>query len=224
MSEKQTKPVSPFIVCDCALVATMGNVLPAMNLRELLHRIQNCSPECLFHHFFETVLRPTFDDPEFKNDFAAWAGRVLRDRALAERLGAINPYECTDLERLRELTCDIIDTRLSELHTIPWAPQGQELQLMKAYTVVFVTGIKIESPKNLLEVVPKLTVSSIYYHFVEAYRREPIGMDDFSAWLSEYGEAYTRVIQELTTIDFYFLTLSQLKQELVQRLSRINIV
>ncbi len=220
MNVQQSKEVSPFVVCDCALIASMGNVQPAMNLRELLHRVQICQQECLFHHFFETVLRPSFDDPEFRNDFAAWVGRVLRDRALAERLGAINPYEFTDLEELRTYTCDIIETRLSELNMIPWAPRGQELQFMKAYTVVFDSGIRIASPDQLQDALPKLTLSAIYYHFVEAYRRKPVGTDDFSFWLSRFGDNYARAVQELQLIDFYFLTLPELKQEIITRIRR----
>ena len=89
MSEKIERP--PFKVQDCAIITRMGGVSSAVNLRELRERIAVCPNETLYHHFCETLVRPTFDDPEFRNDFAVWASRHLRDRVLAERLGIIKP-------------------------------------------------------------------------------------------------------------------------------------
>lgn len=208
---------SPFVVCDCTLISSMEGLEPAINLRELLQRLRSCSIESLFHHYCETVLRPSFDDPDFPNDFAVWAGRVLRDRALGERLGAVNPYSFSDFEQLREATRDIIDERLSELNMIPWALPGQEFQFMRAITAVFDTGMTIKTPDDLPDMLPKLTLSSIYFHFVEAHRRVPDGRDDFSAWAAGFGKKYAPLVDALISIDFYFLTLPQLKRELVEK-------
>ena len=70
----------PFEVKDCTLITRMGGVEPALNLRELRERIKICPIESLYHHFCETVIRPSFDDPEFRNDFAVWAAHSMHDR------------------------------------------------------------------------------------------------------------------------------------------------
>ena len=212
MSEPQNMP---FALKDCALISRMVGVDTAMNLRELQERIRTIPVESLFHHFCETVIRPTFDDPEFRNDFAVWAARSIRDRVLGERLGIINPYALNDFEELRTLTLDIVDERLSEVPHIPWAPRGDEFRFMQAVTVVFDTGTELNSPTDLVEQLPHMSVGSVYYHFVEARRRTEDHADDFSAWLVEFGDCTQPLIDAFKQIDFYFLALPELKQALV---------
>lgn len=205
----------PFAVKDCTLITRMAGISTAMNLRELQERIRICPEECLFHHFCETVIRPTFDDPEFHNDFAIWARRQLRDRVLAERLGIINPYRLNSLEELREVVLDILEERLSEVHHIPWAPAGQEFQFMRAVTVVFDTGMKLRTPEDLHTQLPHMSHGSIYYHFVEARRRVDDRLDDFSLWLKGFGDGVTPIIDALSGVEFYFVALWELQRRLI---------
>ena len=187
----------------------------AVNLRELRERVSTCPVECLYHHFCETLVRPTFDDPEFRNDFAVWASRHLRDRVLAERLGIINPYVFWDMGPLRERVVEIVDERLSEVPYIPWVPKGEECRFMRAVTIVFDTGVELKLPKDLAKQLPSMSLSTIYYHFVEARRRTPDRTDDFTAWLAGLEKKPEELIRTLARIDFHFLSLSELKDVLV---------
>lgn len=208
--------MEPFAIRDCALIVRMGGVEPAMNLRELHDRLRVCPVESLYHHFCETQLRPSFDDPEYRNDFAVWASRDLMDRPLAEHLGIIDPYDHEDLEDLRAAVLDVVDARLGELTHIPWARRGQEFRFMRAMTVVFDTGRTIEKPGDLHRAIAEMTPSSLYYHFIEARRRTPQRIDDFSAWL-QGGDAQAQALaQALKTVDFYFLPLRELQAELLR--------
>ena len=56
---------------------------------------------------------------------------------------------------------------------------------------------------------------SIYYHFVEARRRTNGMGDDFTVWLSEFGDEVSPLLDTLKAIDFYFLSLKELKNTLV---------
>ncbi|MFH0813630.1 MAG: DUF5752 family protein [Pseudomonadota bacterium] len=76
--------INPFEVTDCALLTRMSGMPPAFNLRELKDRIAACSPDVLYHHFCETPLVPSFDYPDYRNDFAVWAKCQLGDEVLAE--------------------------------------------------------------------------------------------------------------------------------------------
>lgn len=205
----------PFEVKDCTIITRMGGVDTAVNLRELRERVGICPVECLFHHFCETLVRPTFDDPEFRNDFAVWSARQLRDRVLAERLGVINPYSFDNFEQLRELVLEIIDERLSELVYIPWVPRGNDFRFMRAVTVVFDCGITLKTPNDLIKHLPNFSHSSAYYHFIEARRRTPDKSDDFSTWLAGFGSGTEKLISALKGIDFYYLTLPELKESLI---------
>jgi len=173
----------------------------------------------LYHHFCETPLVPSFDNPDYRNDFAAWALLQLGDRVLAEQLGIINPYIFPDLEKLREQVLEILDERLSEVLFVPSCQSGGEFFFTEAVTVVFDTGKRITSPKALPEAIGTMTNGSIYYHFFEARRREPVGVDDFSAWLDGFPgqEAWCRALQ---TVDFVFFTLPELRGELVRVLGK----
>ncbi|MBU1706565.1 hypothetical protein KKB28_01455 [bacterium] len=214
VSEKIDRP--PFKVQDCAIITRMGGVSSAVNLRELRERIAMCPAETLYHHFCETLVRPTFDDPEFRNDFAVWASRHLRDRVLAERLGIINPYVFGNIDSLREKVLDIIDERLSEAPYIPWVPKGEEFRFMRGVTIVFDTHAELKTAEDLVNHLPDMSLSAIYYHFVEARRRTPDGTDDFTTWLTDLEEKPEELLQAFAHIDFYFLNLSELKDALVK--------
>lgn len=213
--------MEPFVIMDCTLLSRMSGLPPALNLRELRDRITICSENVLYHHFCETTLRPTFDDPEYRNDFAVWAKQSLGDRILAERLGIIDPYEADSMGDLRQLLLEVIEDRLSELS--PWVPmvrQGGEFYFMEAISVVFDTQERITNPRKLPEAVKHMTNGSIYYHFLEALLRPPLQKDDFTAWLSGIGEAGKPYLDAIAAIDPYFKTLGELRNELVRVLRK----
>ena len=212
----------PFQVKDCTLITRMAGIKSAMNLRELQERVDICPVECQFHHFCETVIRASFDDPEYHNDFAVWAARQLRDRVLAERLAIVNPYKMENLEELRRTVSDIIEERLAEVYYIPWAPPGQDLHFMQAVTVVFDTGLFLEKPGDLPGALPKMSLGSIYYHFVEARRRTEEGIDDFSAWISSFENPNQEFLNALAGLDFYFLSLTELKKSLINAVAEVH--
>jgi hypothetical protein len=211
--------MEPFAIKDCTLLVKMSGLAPAVNLRELRERIAVCSTNVLYHHCCETPLVPQFDYPDYRSDFAIWARHHLRDEVLAERLGIIDPYAYADLEDLRLTILDILDDHLSGRVMIPWAPSGREFSFMEAITVVFDTGGRIEEPGCLAAAIDAMTHSSIYFHFLEARRRPPFGMDDFSAWLATQGGQWQPYLSAIAAIDFPFYTLAEIKKALTAALT-----
>jgi hypothetical protein len=205
-----------FEVKDCALLTRMSGIQPAFNMRELRDRIASCHPDVLYHHFCETLLVPSFDYPDYRNDFAVWARWRLGDQILSERLGVIDPYLYSSMEELRTVTLEIIDERLSEVTMIPWARPGQAFFFMQAVTVVFDTGERIPRPDELADAVARMTNGSIYFHVLEARRRHPVGVDDFTAWLKTYEGNWDHYIKAVQAIDVTFHTLPEIRQELVE--------
>ena len=112
--------IEPFRVKDCALV-TIATGKKAQNLKEMREHLLNVHLGSVYHHFWGGLLRPRFDEPEYNNDFAEWVHYALQDNILAERLSVINPDPFVNLESLRQELINIIEQRLDETETIPWA-------------------------------------------------------------------------------------------------------
>ena len=207
--------MASFAIKDCALVA-IATGRRAQNLRELRDRLEDIHSGSIYYHFWGGMLRPQFDDPEYNNDFAAWAQHGLHDACLAERLGAIVPTEYKDLEDLRQELIEVIEERLDESEIVPWSKVDRQFHFKRSQIVVFDTHKIVQHPKEMLDVFDRLSLGSVFYHFIDARRRYPLGVDDFRAWLSGAGNKHQALIDRLAEIDPYFATLSELRFRLVR--------
>jgi len=211
----QQSSLPPLLVKDCALI-TIATGIRAQNLRELRDRLETVQPSSIYYHFWGRLLSPSFEQPEFNNDFAAWARHGLHDYVLAERLAVVDPTEFPDLELLRQELIEIIEERLYESAMVSWAKTDQQFYFKRSKIVVFDTKQRIAEPKMLPHVLPSLSLSSIFYHFIDARRRSPEGVDDFSAWLDAFGETYAVLRNEIGSIDLYFSTMPEIRARLSQ--------
>ncbi len=204
---------TPFAVKDCALISIATGVR-VQTLRELKDKLSTVHPGSIYYHFWGRLLLPRFEETEYHNDFASWVYQELRDDVLAERLAAVDPLEFSDIDDLRNELIEIIEERLDELEYIPWAKS--EFHFKRAQIVVFDTHHRIHDPKELAQIVPKMTLSSIFYHFIEARRRTPEHIDDFRSWLLGFDGKYKGLCQNLASIDPYFTPLSTLREKLIE--------
>lgn len=209
--------MNPFHVKACALIVRMDGQVSAINLRELRNRVENCSPGSIYHHFCETQLRPTFDDPEFTNDFATWAYRALRDDVLAERLGILDPDSFDSIESLRAALLDILEDRLADADYIRGAELGHAFYFMTSSMLVFDTGLILEDPEDSMWALRRMTRHSIYYHFVETRAKFGSKNDNILSWLREGGPQGVRLAEAFSSIDVEHYTLRALRQELLHR-------
>lgn len=212
----------PFAVKDCALI-TMGTGERAQNLRELRDRILTVHPGCIYHPFWGGLLKPRFDEPEFQNDFAAWTYHGLRDARLAEQLALIDPGDFPETEDLRREVLEVIEARLAESEFVPWAKADQQFYFTRSQIVVFDTELRTENPLELQALIPRLSVGSVFYHFIDARRRTNSGKDDFSEWLVGLGDVCRSVIDGLAEIDPYFSTLTELRTEIGSVFQRLDL-
>ena len=218
-AEAPPPPAQEFAVKDCSLL-TMTTGQHAQNLRELDTLLREVHRGCIDHIFWGNRLLPRVERPDFQNDIAVWARNALHDHPLSERLGIINPTRFPDLEALRREVIDIIEERLGEREITPWAQTGREFFFRRAQTVVFDTRLRLREPKQLCDIVPQMSVGSIYYHFIDARRRVPGSVDDFSSWLRGFGDQYVELIHNLVNLDTYFLTLTELRERAADVINR----
>jgi hypothetical protein len=200
-------------IMDCALIA-IATGIKAQNLRELRDHIQTIHPGSLYHHFWGNLLNPRFDDPEFQNDFAVWTSRHMHEQRISEKLAMVDPSIHKNIEDLRKEVVEIIEERLYESDYIPWVKPGEEFHFIRSQVVVFDTGKIYNDPKDLVGVVPGMSLGSIFYHFIDSRRRTKDAKNDFSIWLSSFGDKYNGLIADLDNVDPYFTTLNELRQEI----------
>jgi hypothetical protein len=208
-----------FQVKDCALIA-LATGMRAQNLRELSNGLQGVDAGSIYYHFWGARLRPRFDDPEYQNDFAAWARHALHDGKMAERLGVIDPTDFATLDELRHELIDVIEERLDEGEGLAWSRPDQQFNFTNSEIVVFDTNRVIEEPEELVPLVAQLSPSSIFYHVIDARRRTPDSIDDFRAWLYGFGDLHRDLCDRIAGLDPFFPTLTELRDSLASLLRR----
>lgn len=209
----------PFRVKDCALVA-IATGRRAQSLRQFHDGLQAVPAESIYYHFWGRLLRPRFDEPEFQSDFAAWARRCLHDDLLAERLAVIDPADHASIEDLRREVVEITAQRLEDPGHATTSQPDRQFHFRRCQTVVFDTGRELCSLGELHRALPALSLGSIYYHMIDARRRDPIRKDDFRVWLEQQDEPECReAAARLAYLDPFFAGLAELRLQLEQALA-----
>jgi len=207
--------VTPFAARDCALIS-LATGITAENLRELRDGLMRAPESSLYHHFWGRLLRPHFDEPEYLNDFASWVHHSLREKALAERMSLIDPTDYSDMEDVRHELVELIEQRLDESESVPWAKVDQRFYFIRAQLVLFDTGLRVEHPAELSALLPRFSTSSLYYHFIDARRRNQSHCDDFCSWLGAYGDQFSDLTQRLAGLDPYFSSLHETRHRVAE--------
>jgi len=217
MNTTNNKPepkIPSFALKDCALIA-IATHKRANTLKEFRDHIENLNADSLYYHFWANLLLPRFEEREYINDFASWVRHSLADTKLAEQLAVLDPLLFHSQEELRYRLLECIDDRLDESEYLRWFHAVQSFEFLRAQIVVFDTQITVNEPRQLSELTARMSVSSVYYHFIDARRRTEDKIDDFRHWLAFFGETYQPLIDHLTAIDPYFSTLAELRQQVV---------
>lgn len=207
--------MNTFVVKSCTLPAiSLGR--KANSLRELRDELKTVPAGCLYMHFWGNRLFPRFVNPDYHNDFAIWAYQKIHDQFLAERLCVIDPMDFPDFKDLRNSVIQTIERRMNEIGVERSSRIVEPFHFVGSKLIILNTHHTIERPDDLASVVTQLASSSIFYHFIDAKMRTATKADDFSTWLQDYSEGYDRLIKQLRSIDASFLSLSEIKKELIR--------
>jgi hypothetical protein len=96
---------------------------------------------------------------------------------------------------------------------LSWVPVDRQFQFIRSQTVVFDTRRSVQNPEQLAAIIPSLSASSVFFHFVDARQRLTESEDDFRFWLSSWGDRYGALRERLSAIDPYFISLSELRDQ-----------
>lgn len=206
--------MEPFALTDCALIS-IATGETARNLRELKDRlIRMEDPAVTYFHFWGGLLRPHFVDPEYQNDFASWAYHHLHERRLAERLAIINPGQFDSIDALRRKVIDVLEDHMDEPDFEPHLEAEYPFFFMRYQIVVFDTRQRIHTPEELCDLIPAISLGSLFYHFIDSRRRTQSGSNDFSEWMMGRGDRYAAIAAQISAVDPYFNSLTELRSHL----------
>jgi hypothetical protein len=200
----------PFEFMECVnILKSTGR--RARNLRELRAVIENVSENAILHHTYQYFLKERVI--EYTNDFAHWAGESLEERALAERLSAIDPYAFTGIWELRHELMTVIDQYLETFPEPRQAMAGDEFHFNETVTILFPAGIKANNLAEFHMAIRFLDPSVLYYHFYEARVRLGGSMNDFSMWFENtLGRA--SLAASVRAIDPFMLSIEEIRERI----------
>lgn len=187
----------------------------ATNLQELLEALRTCPDASIFQHTFQTLEEHHFIKEGFSNDFSHWAFASCNEVELAERLAALDVREFTSIPALRERLVQIIETYLQKNPRAGPRAAMEPFYLMAADLVVVPTPYVARNLQEFSEGLQKVTVHSIYYHFIDARLRLKLNNNDFSVWLEQELDL-PAVAERLNRIDIYTSTLDGVRRQILR--------
>jgi hypothetical protein len=202
-----------FFVRNCSL-ARIATGERASSLLELREKLMTVDENCIYYHFWGGRMNPQFIHTQNHNDFASWIYHRLNDHILAEKLSIIDPMEFDNQELLRQEVLETIERRLDNYEFIFYTKKEDQFHFVRSSIVVFDSILCIQKPEDLPKIISQLSPGIIFYHFIDARVRTADKTDDFSVWLKMFGDKYSGLIEGIQAIDPYFLSLTQLRDEL----------
>lgn len=187
----------------------------AGNLQELLEAIRNCADACIFQHTFQTLEEHHFIREGFSNDFSHWAFSACNEVELAERLAAIDVREFTSIADLRERLLHLIGNYLQKSHRAATRPATEPFYFMAADLVIVPTPYSACSAEEFAEGLRKVSIHSIYYHFIDARLRLKLNNNDFSIWLENELDM-KQAADRINRIDIYTSTLEGVRRNILR--------
>ena len=184
----------------------------ARNLREFKEVLAQVSDGAIAHHTYQYFLKGHV--LEYTNDFAHWAGESIEERALAERLSNIDPYDYASVRDLRSDLITVIDDYLQLFPEPRDAMPGDDFHFNETVMLVFPAGVRARNLAEFLMAMKYAEGSTLYYHFYDARVRLGNKADDFSQWLEE-GMEKPEVARKIRTIDPFMHNLETIRERII---------
>jgi len=207
----------PFVFHGCL---ELRELIPheARDAQELLTELERVPLASVFGHTSAMLLhRPA---PEaYPNDFAVWAAIELRERRLAERLAAVDPFHGGSLEQVRdELTATVGDYLQHRTGPLP-RTSGEPFRFFQVHLVPVPTGHLARTLEEFRDALTEVDASALFYHIVEARYRSGGGRGDFAEWIQAALDR-PDLADRLGRIDPYVGTLDRIRDRHLDVVSR----
>jgi len=186
----------------------------AYNLEELLKLIKTCPDSSIFYHTFSAFRKLREAQVPFNSDFAVWVSRSLNEKALAEKLMAIDLSEYNTIKSLRMRLVEIIETYGAQNPTACQKIADEPFYLYDEMRIVYLTDKFAYDLKSFRDLLATISIDSIYFHFIESRLSTHLQFDDFSTWIEESLEL-PDLANRIREIDINVYTLEGLSEQIV---------
>jgi hypothetical protein len=198
------------------LITLLG--LKARNPAELLACLRLVPNASIYYHTHRFLQQHHYLSPEPPNDFAYWATDILGLEDLGERLASIDVVQFCSIDDLRKAFIESLSDYINRgKHCLDCEP-GEEFHFMSCITVVMPTSYVAHNAGEFLDIIPKLSIHSLYFHVFEARMRLCNAENDFSRWFRDLG--MNELAQEVSRLDPYTITLEGLRKKISKAVSR----
>jgi len=206
-----------FVFQGCVQVCEL---LPheAHDAREMLEGIRHVPAESIFCHTSVLLMHRPQQPDAYPNDFALWADIELRDRRLAERLAAIDPFRLGSIEGVRGELVSTLDHHLQQLSAAP-SRAGEPFRFLQYHLVPVPTGHEVRTLQEFRDALTGVDVSTLFFHIVEARYRLGRGRGDFAEWV-DTALGRHELAERLSHIDPYAGTLERVRERHLIALNR----
>lgn len=205
---------SPFYFNSASHLLRIGREKAAC-LQELLDAIRSCPDASIFQHTFQTLEEHHFIKEGFSNDFSHWAFAACNEVELAERLAALDVREFTSIPALREQLVHLLEAYLQKNPRAGAKLAMEPFYLMASDLVVIPTPYVARNLEEFADGLRKVSIHSIYYHFIDARLRLKLNTNDFSVWLEQELDM-SQTGDRLNRIDIYTSTLEGVRRGILK--------
>jgi hypothetical protein len=186
----------------------------AYTLEELLHLIHTCTESSIFYHTFSAFLKMREVQVPHNSDFALWVYRQLRETALAERMMAVDLAEYNTVESLRRRLEEIIESHRVLKPNAFEKKADEPFYLNDVQRFVYLTDKFAYDLKSFRELLPTISLYSLYYHFIESRLETKLQTDDFSNWI-EHSLKLPKLARRIRDIDISVYNLEGLRARMI---------
>jgi len=187
----------------------------AESLDRLLTLIKTCSDTSLFYHTFSAYMKMREIRLPYNNDFTFWISNSLNEKALAEKIMAIDLSEYHTMKSLRMRLIEIIEEYRNQESKAFRKRADDPFHLYDIIRVVYLTDKFAYDLPSFRDVLATISIYSIYFHFIECRLEKDLHADDFSTWI-EYSLNLPDLAQKINRIDLDAYTMEELRTRIIQ--------
>jgi hypothetical protein len=151
----------------------------------------------------------------YNTDFSIWVSDMLNEKPLAEKLMAVDLSEYSTIKSLRMRLIEIIERYSNEEPSALQRTANEPFYPHDIVRIVYLTDKFAYDLKSFRELLPTVSVYSIYFHFVESRLESGFRADDFSTWV-ERSLSIPSLAQGIRNIDINIYTLEGLRRRIIQ--------